>query len=137
MDREQASAKFWLSPVRLAYNLGFPARELRLIGVNSKKRSRNWSQDGMSTSEPKAGARIVGVEITEDELTVRLLDGRRVSAPLAWYPRLLHATPAQRSTWELSGAGFGIHWPEIDEDIAVAGLLAGAPAPGVRVSSVA
>jgi hypothetical protein len=91
----------------------------------------------MSTSELKAGARVVGVEITEDELTVKLLDGRRVSVPLAWYPRLLHATPAQRSKWELSGAGFGIYWPEIDEDIAVDGLLAGAPAPGVRVSSVA
>ena len=91
----------------------------------------------MATSELKAGARIVDVETTEDELTVRLLDGRRLSAPLAWYPRLLHASPAQRRAWELSGSGFGIHWPEIDEDISVAGLLAGAPAPGVRVSHVA
>lgn len=91
----------------------------------------------MATSEPKAGARITDMEIGEDELTVRLLDGRRVSVPLAWYPRLLHATVEQRSVWQLSAAGFGVHWPEIDEDISVDGLLAGAPAPGVRVSSVA
>jgi len=99
--------------------------------------SESCSKAGMTTSELKAGARIVDVEITEDELTVKLLDGRRLSAPLAWYPRLLHATPAQRAEWELSGASFGIHWPQIDEDISVAGLLAGAPAPGVRVSHVA
>ncbi len=89
----------------------------------------------MTTSELKAGARIRNVHCTDDSLVVDLLDGRIISVPLAWYPRLLHATPEQRENWELIGAGFGIHWPDVDEDLSVAGLLAGAPAPGVRVAA--
>jgi hypothetical protein len=65
------------------------------------------------------------VQVTDHELTVTLADGRRISVPLAWFPRLLHATPHQRNTWELLGDGEGIHWPEIDEDLSVEGLLAG------------
>jgi Protein of unknown function (DUF2442) len=67
--------------------------------------------------------------VTEDDLTVSLVDGRRVSFPLAWFPRLLHASPAQRSNWQLLGDGEGIHWPDIDEDFSVAGILRGTPAP--------
>jgi hypothetical protein len=67
--------------------------------------------------------------VTEDELTVSLVDGRRVSVPLAWFPRLLHASPAQRSNWQLLGDGEGIHWPDVDEDLSVAGILRGTPAP--------
>ena len=89
----------------------------------------------MSTSEPKAGAQVTSLEVGEDYLVVGLLDGRRISVPLAWYPRLLHATPEQRDHWEISGAGFGIHWPDVDEDLSVQGLLAGAPAPGLRVAT--
>jgi hypothetical protein len=69
------------------------------------------------------------VIVTEDELTVHLVDGRRVSAPLAWYPRLLHATTAERTDWELIGEGEGIHWPQIDEDLSIAGILRGTRAP--------
>jgi hypothetical protein len=69
------------------------------------------------------------VEVTDDELTVHLVDGRRVSAPLVWYPRLLHATASQRNDWELIGEGEGIHWPQIDEDLSVAGILRGTRAP--------
>jgi hypothetical protein len=69
------------------------------------------------------------VEVTEDELVVHLRDGRKVSAPLAWFPRLLHATPEQRREWELLGDGEGIHWPQRDEDLSVTGLLRGTPAP--------
>jgi hypothetical protein len=69
------------------------------------------------------------VPVTEDELTVSLVDGRRVSVPLAWFPRLLHASPAQRSNWQLLGDGEGIHWPDVDEDLSVAGILRGTPAP--------
>ena len=58
-------------------------------------------------------------------MTVRLDDGRALSIPLAWYPRLLHGTPAERANFELIGDGEGIHWPELDEDISVEGLLAG------------
>jgi len=87
----------------------------------------------MTTSELEAGFRVRSVHCTEDSLVVDLLDGRSISVPLAWYPRLLHATPEQRENWQMAGAGFGIHWPDVDEDLSVAGLLAGAPAPGVRV----
>jgi hypothetical protein len=56
------------------------------------------------------------------------MDGRTISVPLAWYPRLLHATSEQRTHWEKAGAGYGIHWPELDEDLSTEGLLRGAPA---------
>ena len=68
-----------------------------------------------------------GVAISDDALTVELADGRSLSVPLAWYPRLLHATPAERSNWRFVGRGQGIHWPEVDEDISVEALLAGRP----------
>ncbi|HYU13211.1 MAG TPA: DUF2442 domain-containing protein [Stellaceae bacterium] len=73
--------------------------------------------------------RVRGVHAGEDSLTVDLMDGRSISVPLAWYPRLLSATPEQRRRWEIAGAGYGIHWPEIDEDLSTEGLLRGAPAP--------
>ena len=65
----------------------------------------------------------------DDEIIVSLMDGRTITAPLVWYPRLLQATPAQRGIWEIAGAGYGIHWPELDEDLSTEGLLAGAKAP--------
>ena len=83
----------------------------------------------MTSLEPRPGERVKGVSIDEDMLTVRLEDGRVISVPLAWYPRLLHATPEQRAVWEVSGAGYGIHWPDIDEDLSTEGLLRGSPAP--------
>ena len=69
------------------------------------------------------------LELSEDELTVYLEDGRRLSVPLAWYPRLLHATEAQRTNWRMLGKGLGFAWPELDEHLSVAGFLAGTPAP--------
>ena len=83
----------------------------------------------MSSSVVEANPRAQDVLVTEDELTVSLADGRKVSVPLAWFPRLLHASPAQRLNWELLGDGEGIHWPEVDEDISVAGILKGSAAP--------
>lgn len=68
------------------------------------------------------------VHFTEDTLAVDLLDGRTIIVPLTWYPRLLDATAEQRSRWTISGAGYGIHWPDIDEDLSTEGLLRGAPA---------
>jgi hypothetical protein len=82
------------------------------------------------------GARVMNVSSTDDALVVDLEDGRTISAPLAWYPRLLHASQEDRDIWEVAGAGFGIHWPTIDEDLSVDGLLRGAPAPRVRVMSI-
>jgi hypothetical protein len=67
------------------------------------------------------------VEVSEDTLSVELADGRTIAVPIDWYPRLAHATPEERGTWRLIGAGRGIHWPALDEDISVANLLAGQP----------
>ena len=83
----------------------------------------------MTTSEGRPGERVKGVRFTEDALVVDLLDGRTISVPLVWYPRLLSATLAQRANWRVAGGGFGIHWPDIDEDLSTEGLLRGAPAP--------
>src|SRR3990170_3299862 len=67
------------------------------------------------------------VKVTEDTLSVDLSDGRTISVPLEWFPRLVHATPKERNNWRLIGKGQGIHWEDIDEDISVNGLLAGKP----------
>jgi hypothetical protein len=83
----------------------------------------------MNTLEPKAGERVRDVRFTDDAISVDLFDGRTITVPLAWYPRLLHAIPEQRQNWKIAGAGYGIHWPDIDEDLGTQGLLQGAPAP--------
>lgn len=72
-------------------------------------------------------ARAQQVTVTDDSLTVDLADGRTISAPLAWYPRLVHGTPQERNNWRLIGDGEGIHWPDLDEDLSVEGLLLGRP----------
>ena len=68
-----------------------------------------------------------GIKVTEDALTAELHDGRIISVPLSWYPRVTHATPQERDNWELIGTGEGIHWPDLDEDISIEMLLAGVP----------
>lgn len=83
----------------------------------------------MTTSEIKPGERVKDVRFTEDALSVDLVDGRTITVPLAWYPRLLHASPGQLANWKVSGGGYGIHWPDLDEDLSTEGLLRGAPAP--------
>ena len=72
-------------------------------------------------------SRASGVTVSDDELTVDLSDGRTLTVPLAWFPRLVHATRRERATWRLVGKGVGIHWTALDEDIGVEGLLAGQP----------
>jgi len=72
--------------------------------------------------------RATGVDFTDDELCVALTDERRLAVPIASFPRLAHATAAERARYELLGGGEGIHWPELDEDVSVAGLVAGRPA---------
>ena len=76
-----------------------------------------------------ADERVTDVVCTDDTLNVSMRDGRTIIVPLVWYPRLLNATPEQRANWQVSGGGYGIHWPEIDEDLSTEGLLRGAPAP--------
>ena len=80
----------------------------------------------MPFSQIDAGAALAeDVTVRSDEIAVDLADGRTVTVPLSWYPRLAHGTPAERSNWRLIGHGEGIHWPDLDEDISVEGLLAG------------
>ena len=79
--------------------------------------------------EMSADERVKSVRSDEDTLSVDLMDGRTISVPLAWYPRLLNATQEQRDRWEPSGGGYGIHWPDVDEDLSTEGLLRDAPAP--------
>lgn len=67
------------------------------------------------------------VVVTDDTLTLDLSDGRSISVPLAWFPRLVHGSPKERTTWRLIGRGEGIHWPDLDEDISVEALIAGRP----------
>ena len=70
-------------------------------------------------------AAATSVRVTDEELSFDLADGRSVSAPLAWYPRLLHGTSEERANWRLIGRGYGVHWPDLDEDISVENLLRG------------
>jgi hypothetical protein len=74
-------------------------------------------------------SRISSVDVSDEAITARLVDGRVISVPLAWSWRLSEATPAQRGNWELIGDGHGVHWPDVDEDISAAGMLNGVPAP--------
>ncbi|NOX55938.1 MAG: DUF2442 domain-containing protein [Planctomycetes bacterium] len=83
----------------------------------------------MTSSTPRMPIRTVHGTVDDNELTVDLADGRRVTVPLAWFPRLLHAAPSLRGNWRLIGDGQGIHWPDIDEDISVNGLLRGGAPP--------
>jgi hypothetical protein len=71
------------------------------------------------------GALAQSVSVSDDALVADLADGRTIAAPLAWFPRLAHGTPAERANWRLISGGEGIHWPDLDEDISVASLLAG------------
>lgn len=81
----------------------------------------------MSSAAETVDVRAVEVTVTEDELTVRLDDGRTLITPLAWYPRLVHASAKERANFRLVGGGIGVHWPDLDEDLSVAAMLAGNP----------
>lgn len=80
-----------------------------------------------------ADERVLDVQFTDDAISVSLRDGRVITVPLVWYPRLLDATVAQRNNWKIASGGYAIHWPDIDEDLSSEGLLRGAPAPRASV----
>ena len=82
-----------------------------------------------SASSVHSDERVLEVQFAEDTISVGLVDGRVITVPLVWYPRLLGATASPRENWKIAGGGFGIHWPDIDEDLSTEGLLRGAPAP--------
>ena len=83
----------------------------------------------MAGSEIRPSERVKDVHFGDDTFSVDLVDGRTITVPYAWYPRLLHASREQRSNWRTCGGGYGIHWPDIDEDLSTEGFLRGAPAP--------
>jgi len=82
----------------------------------------------MNISAKVTDERVLDVRCDAHSLIVDLMDGRTISAPLAWYPRLLHATREARARWERSSGGYGIYWPDLDEDLSTEGMLRGAPA---------
>jgi len=82
----------------------------------------------MATLALKSDERVKNVLVNDDVLSVDLMDGRTITVPLVWFPRLAQATQQEREHWQTSGGGYGIHWPEIDEDLSTEGLLRGAPA---------
>jgi hypothetical protein len=86
-------------------------------------------RNGTGITATRADERVRSVSFSDDTFTVELMDGRSITTPLAWFPRLLHATLEQRKNWKVAGAGYGIHWPDVDEDLSTEGLLRGAPAP--------
>lgn len=87
--------------------------------MNTPRTSSHVGGSTLVATEPHA----VGIDFSEDALIVRLEDGRTLSAPLEWFPRLRDASDADRRNWRLTGRGYGMHWPTLDEDISVAGLL--------------
>lgn len=79
----------------------------------------------MNSSVSEAQAKAVQVSVSSETLHVELADGRTISVPTSWYPRLLHSSPEEREHWRLIGSGEGIHWPDLDEDVSVENLLTG------------
>ena len=84
------------------------------------------------SSSANAGEIIKDVRLDAYTIAADLMDGRTIIVPLAWYPRLLHATPKQRERWEIIDGGFGLHWPDLDEDLSIEGMLRGVPAGARR-----
>ncbi len=136
VDGSGRKAKDWLVDVRIAKNGGSKELELRRTVQVVADRRTPLLEHGMTTSHdyPEKD-RPTEVWCDPYHLHMVLADGRRIAVPLWWYPRLLGASPAQRNTVELMLDG--VHWPQIDEDISVAGLLAGRKAPGAVAAPLA
>jgi hypothetical protein len=131
VERESKTCKFWLEPVSLARNHGFSARNSTSSGDWFQAAGPQIWRFGVSTAA-SSDPRIQEVRVTRDQIVARLLDGRVISVPLAWSWRLSEASSAQRSNFRIIGTGQGIHWPDVDEDISVEGMLQGTPAPRPR-----
>jgi hypothetical protein len=112
----------------MAYNYGFSDTELKRIAGIVRNHEAPLTKAWMTT--PRVATETAAAEhvrVTDRALVVELRDGRVVSVPLAWYPRLAEGSPRERRRWELLGPGIGIHWPDLDEDISIDGLLLGLP----------
>ena len=112
---------------------------IELLGVSPKAADHvinSLRRKGMVNAMAlKSNACVEAVYFTRNSLVVDLKDGRTISAPLLWYPKLLEASGKERGHWEICGGGYGIHWPDIDEDISIEGLLRGAPAPSCKLTT--
>jgi hypothetical protein len=120
VERGDGYAKFWLEPVDLADAKDLKNQDLKRARLSSTARP-SWS-DGVSISAPDQ-PRATDVEVIDGELVVHLEDGRTVHVPLEWFPKLRDASPNEIADWRLVGRGVGIHWPKLDEDLSVRGLL--------------
>ena len=121
-------AKFWLDPIRLQSSGGFSRAEIARIEKLVNSHRIELMRSGMSILTVELEVPFAeDVTVSDDTLCVDLSNGRTISVPLAWYPRLSHASSAERKRWRLIGRGLGIHWNDLDEDISVEGLLAGKP----------
>ncbi|AFY60384.1 DUF2442 domain-containing protein [Synechococcus sp. PCC 6312] len=89
----------------------------------------------MATFVIQSDERVKQVYFTSETISVELMDGRTITVPLGWYPRLLNGTFQQREAWEICGGGHGIHWEELDEDLSIEGMLRGAPACRAYIST--
>ena len=120
MQRENRVGKFWLDPVQLERSGGFGRSETRRIASILERYQAFLLESWREYFSREVGVpEVERVIVTDDALTAELSDGRTISVPLDWYPRLAHATPQERDNWELIGPGEGIHWPDLDEDISV------------------
>ena len=131
VDRDERSAKYGSSLSLWHGTLDLESGSCGGLRRSSTSTSGSLWRLGMSTLALAADERVADVSITRERLIVTLKDDRTISVPLAWYPRLQQATPKQRKNWQIAGGGYGIHWPEIDEDLNTEGLLRGAPAPRI------
>jgi hypothetical protein len=134
--RDDLSAKFGWSPwswhgIRDCHRRN--CAEFKGSSFNIKKHS--W-RHGIGILATSADERVADVRFSRDALSVDLFDGRTITVPLAWYPRLLNASVKQRQNWRVAGGGYGIHWPDIDEDLSTEGLLRGAPAPRQKKAKI-
>jgi hypothetical protein len=122
VEQEDTIAKFWLDPIRLQRSGGFSRVEIgRIESIISANHVR--LMEAVEINVPA----VETVAITDEPLTVELSDGRSLTVPLQWFPRLVHATQKERNKWRLIARGQGIHWEDLDEDISIEGLLAGRP----------
>ena len=101
------------------------------------KTVRKYRRHGMNTVTMSVEPRVADLRVTDSEIAATLVDGRVVSVPLSWSWRLSEATAIQRSHWELLGDGTVIHWPDVDEDISIEGMLWGTPAPRPQPTTAA
>jgi hypothetical protein len=127
--KPEPHAKSGLSQSLWQRQLALPQENWHPFWIWCERTNVHFWRPGMGILATAADERVRDVRFDDASIIVDLMDGRAISAPLAWYPRLLQASVAQRQHWELAGAGYGIHWPDLDEDLSTDGLLRGAPAP--------